>query len=285
MKFALIMATLGRTEEIERLLSSLAAQTHRDFELIVVDQNEDDRLLEPFLAPYRMKFPILHLRSEKGVCRARNAGLERVTGEVIGFPDDDCWYPPDLLERVAGFLIDRRDLDGITVRSVLVPEIDERPTRVGAGRFDEEAGLLNKTNMWVRAVAYTLFLRRSVVEAIGGFDESLGVGAGTPWGSAEDTDYSLRAVEAGFKIYYSPEVFVYHRPPPEDHPALIDRAYRYGAGMGRVWRKHDYPLWFVAYYLLRPVGGAILSLLRGRGGEARYYFNSLRGRLRGWRFR
>lgn len=277
-RFSLIVATLGRTEEIERLLASLVAQTYKDFDLIVVDQNGDDRL-EPFLAPYRHEYPVLRLTSEPGLSRARNVGLEHARGDVIAFPDDDCWYPPDLLERIAGSLNNR---DGIAGCSVFVREDGERLVsgKVGMPRFDREAGLLNKTNAWARAISYTIFLRRGVVEKVGRFDESLGIGA--PWGSGEDTDYPLRAVKAGFELYYDPGIAVYHRALPEQSE-LAERAYRYGVGMGRVWRKHDYPLWFVVYYLLRPAGGALLSLAKGRGSEVRYYFNSLRGRLRGWR--
>ena len=43
-RLSLIVATLGREAELSRCLGSLAAQTSRDFEVVVVDQNADDRL-------------------------------------------------------------------------------------------------------------------------------------------------------------------------------------------------------------------------------------------------
>src|SRR5829696_7589651 len=159
MRFSLVLATIGRISEVQRFLDSLDSQTYRDFELIVVDQNQDDRL-SPLLAAYRGRFSILHLRSESGLSRARNAGLGHITGDVVTFPDDDCWYPPELFERIARFFRERPELDGFTGRIA-----DERG-RSGTARFDNESGPLNLVNVWKRAASVTLFLRRDVVEAI-----------------------------------------------------------------------------------------------------------------------
>ena len=43
-EISLILATVGRTDELTRMFESLATQTFSDFEVVVVDQNEDDRL-------------------------------------------------------------------------------------------------------------------------------------------------------------------------------------------------------------------------------------------------
>ena len=99
MRFSLVLATVGRTEELNRFFASLDYATHRNFEVILVDQNPDDRL-NSVLDHYDGRFPALHLRSERGLSRARNVGLRRVTGDVVAFPDDDCWYPPNLLNQV-----------------------------------------------------------------------------------------------------------------------------------------------------------------------------------------
>ena len=267
---------MGRVSQLERFLKALDAQTHCGYELIVVDQNKDRRL-SPVLSLYQKNFSILHLRSEPGLSRARNVGLRHVSGDVVAFPDDDCWYPPDLLERVAAFLDDHPELSGVTVRQ------GGSHKQTGAARYDKEAGLLTLANIWRRAVSSAMFFRRSVVETVGGFDETLGVGAGTLWEGGEDIDYPLRAVVSGYNIYYRPDIHVFHPElPGHDYLQLADRAYRYGAGIGRVWRKHDYPLWLVAYYLLRPIGGAILSVTMGHKGKARYHVSAFRGRLRGW---
>ena len=276
MRFSLIAAaTLGRTDEVERLLTSLDAQTHRDFELIVVDQNPDGRLVS-LLYTYQQKFPILHLRSEPGVSRARNAGISHITGKIVGFPDDDCWYPADLLERVSEHLRERSDLHGITGR------VTDWEGTFDA-RFDRSSGLLNRSNAWQRTAAVWLFLRYPAVKVVGKFDETLGPNSGTIWGGGEDIDYPIRAIEAGFKIYYDPSLVVFHpRPLKDGYQNAVGRAYSYGAGIGRVWRKHDYPLWLVAYYLLRPAGGAFLSLVTGRFDKARYRWSAFQGRSRGW---
>ena len=61
-EFSLIVTTKDRTRELADLLQSLDRQRFRSFELIVSDQNADDRLL-PVLAPFRQQFPLRHIRS------------------------------------------------------------------------------------------------------------------------------------------------------------------------------------------------------------------------------
>lgn len=272
MRFSLVVATVDRTTELQRFLAALAVQLYRDFELIVVDQNLDDRLA-PVLAPYDGRFAIIHLHSTRGLSRARNVGLQRISGDVVAFPDDDCWYPQEMLVRVARLWETHADLGGLTGRSV-----DIQGETSGDARFDRASGLVSMANVWKRACSYTMFLQRCVIETIGDFDETLGLGAGTLWEGGEDIDYPLRAIQAGFKICYYPDICVFH-PSPAQLPA---RAYKYGAGIGRVWRKHNFPRWFVAYHLMRPLAGSILHLVLGRLSKTHYHWRAFCGRLRGW---
>src|SRR5215203_3851017 len=114
-RFSLVVPTVGRTHELERFLASLRTQTHQNFELIVVDQNSDSRLAA-VLAAYEDTFPIFYIREkERGASRARNSGLRHpLTGAVVAFPDDDCQYPPDLLDKVARFFASHPQIDGLS---------------------------------------------------------------------------------------------------------------------------------------------------------------------------
>src|SRR5229473_221215 len=102
MQLSLLLATFGRAKELHPLMQSLRRQTFCDFELIVIDQNDDDRVTR-ILAQYTGDFPLQHFRSAPGHSRAFNVGLASGTGDVMAFPDDDCWYDPDVLERVVLF--------------------------------------------------------------------------------------------------------------------------------------------------------------------------------------
>ncbi|MBI1789603.1 MAG: glycosyltransferase [Acidobacteria bacterium] len=272
MRYSILLATLGRTTELEPLFRSLAQQTWREFEVLVIDQNPDDRLVE-VLERHRAAFPMRRIRSAPGHSRAFNTGLAHATGDIVAFPDDDCWYDPDLLERVARFFEQGPACTGLTGREIV------EPGSSSGGRWDSRPGLLTRDNVWRRAITFSMFLRRSLVESLS-FDESLGVGAGTPWGAGEETDYLLRAIQQGHWIHYDPSLGVWHRGRSGPYtPEIYDKARYYGRGVGRVLRKHRAP---VAVHLIRPLGGALLSLCAGRPEKARYHWSIFAGRLGGW---
>jgi glycosyltransferase involved in cell wall biosynthesis len=272
----LILSTVRRTSEPRRLLDSLTAQTYPDFRLIIVDQNDDDRLV-PLADEFGASLSILHLRSAPGISRARNVALPHVEADVVAFPDDDCWYPPDLLERVTALLSANQQWDGVSGRAV---DADGRPS---TGSDDTRPTMLTRYNLWDRVGSYRLFLRRRVIDTVGRFDEMLGVGSSGPWGGGEDLDYALRAVDAGHLLYYEPSLVVFHprRRETGSEPDPAD-GYRYGMGMGRVLRTGQLPVWFAGYHCSRAFAASSISLARGRRAHARYHWAVGRGRVRGW---
>jgi GT2 family glycosyltransferase len=249
--FDLVVATVGRVDELSRLLTSLEEQTHQGFRILLVDQNDDDRVEAVLRTHPSLRFE--RLRSAKGLSRARNAALPHLQGDAVGFPDDDCVYPPDLLERVAARLA---DWDGVTGR--------EPWWTTGAAR-------LTRDNLWNRAISFTIFLRRVVVERVGEFDERLGL----PTSSGEEIDYLIRALDSGARVLYDPALVVEH-PSKSVDPATVGA--RDGESVGYILRKHRYGPRAVTRMLLRPAAGVVVQPRR-----ARFHAATLRGRLRGYR--
>jgi GT2 family glycosyltransferase len=269
--FDLVVATVGREKRLARLLDSLRAQTHRELRVIIVDQSGDDRLAAALVEP---GLELIHLRSEPGLSRARNVALGEIAADVVGFPDDDCSYPQDLLARVAERLTDGAALDGVTGR---VADAEGR----SSPSWESDRAILDRSNLWNRANSASTFLRRELVERVGPFDEELGLGSRSPWHSGEEIDYLVRAVDAGARIAYDPALVV-------EHPLVADDASigaRDGASVGYLLRKHRYPARTRARMLVRPVGGALVAIGRGDLDRARYHAASFRGRLRGLRGR
>ena len=272
--FTLIVATIGRVEAVDRLLASVIDQEYPNVDIVVADQNHDARLV-PVLTARRRQLDIKHLRTAPGLSRARNVALQYARGDVIAFPDDDCTYPPGLLHSLAFRFQRYPGLGGLI--GCPVSDVSGRRFR----GFSSHPMELTAANVWRLCSSIGLFLRKGVVEMVGGFDETLGVGAGTRWGAAEDRDYPLRALDLGVRMDYDPELKVLH--PPGDYTNL-GRAYSYGAGLGRVLRKRGAPPHeVIRLVLVRPVAGMLLALLRMRVLAAAFYFHSLRGRLSGWR--
>lgn len=271
--FSLILATVGRTSELNRLFDSLLVQTFHDFEVVVVDQNPDGRLT-PILHRARcLGLAIRHLRfSPPNLALARNAGLAEATGQWVGFPDDDCWYEPHTLERIR--LRSRRAdrPQGIISRWV------EQDTTLPAGALTWQRSSRFRD---IPVSSITLFFQCSLIDRIGGFDGRLGVGQ---WfGAGEETDMVLRALRAGALITHEPSARVHHRVDPPQLPVSINarKSARLRArGTGAMYAKHRLPLWVITRGLLSPL---IKPLCRGHlGDELRYGYAVARGRLDGW---
>ena len=270
---SLIAATLGRTECLPPLLESLAAQEFSGFELIVVDQNKDDRLVA-VLAPYLGRLDIKHVRtSQRGLSRARNIGLARSKGHIVGFPDDDCLYPPTVTRHVA-----ERFRADPTLAFLSGPAISPQGA-LGSGRWQTRSGPVTMYNVWTTVIGFNFFMRRETIERLHGFDENLGVG--TKFGSAEETDLAIRTIRSGAKALYDYTLRVAH-PDKRLTPEATGRAFSYGAGLGRVLRKHPTPRSITAAFFVRPVGGIIVSVLRARKLAASYYWRTVHGRVSGY---
>jgi hypothetical protein len=270
----LVAGSIGRLDDLRRLAQSLSEQTHRNHKLIVVEQ-ADPAGARAVLS----EFPQLRwevVECERGLSRARNRGLAECTADIVGFPDDDCWYRFDTLAHVVERFVGDPTLD-MLVGTVVTPS--------GAPyvKTPNAPLVLDRTTIWRVGLSAASFFRATAVNRIGSFDPTLGVGSGTPYQSGEETDFFLRGISAGLYGEFDPQLVI-------NHPAMADAGKGispdigrgYGMGMGMVLRRHSYHWTSALTRSVRPLLGAAVAAGKGESGLARFRLAVASGRFSGY---
>lgn len=272
MTFSLITATLGRVDEVRVLCESLSRQTFKDFELYIVDQNEH-RLLENVIKEFEHKFIIHYIRNnQKGLSLNRNIALRRATGDYLGFPDDDCYYAPDTLEKVY-----ETSMQVPTTRFVAISVYDTNTNNIQRNSLKYE---LSKKDILSVCCSINMFVHNEAIL----FDERLGVG--TFFASGEETDFLYSQIRNNDDFgLFCPAASVFH---PfvsgvcRKEKGYLDKVYKYSIGFAALqkkdWleRRNNSALKTYIYYLLRAFIGMLLIK------NFRLHWNSFKGKIVGF---
>lgn len=103
---SVVIPAYNREKSIGRSIESVLAQTHQDFEVIIIDDASSDRTEEAVKHFKDSRIRYERLTKNGGVHAARNRGLEISTGEFLVFFDSDDELFPDALERLSSALSD-----------------------------------------------------------------------------------------------------------------------------------------------------------------------------------
>ncbi len=263
---SVIVCTRNRSPALAQLLDSLTRlgiPRGLSWELVVVDNGSTDGtalLLDSFAC----RLPVRRIfEGRKGLSRARNAGLAAAQGAILAFTDDDCIPSPDWLSNVVREFEHYPELAGLGGR-VELHDPRDFPITIRTSRTRE--ALTSAHQLPALMVGCNMAFRRQTVDAVGEFDVTLG--AGTPAGSAEDTDYLYRALLLGLRIEYVPEVLVAHNHGRRcaEEVAQLKRSYARGRGalLTKYLLRADRGMAYCAYYDLCWNGGELVRALRTR---------------------
>ena len=273
---AVVMPALNAAATIEAAIEAVLSQeTPRRWEFVVADNGSSDEtaaIAEHLLASHG-NASLIDASDHPGSNGARNAGVAATTAPLLLFCDSDDVVAPGWIDALASRL-EQGDLVG--------GRLDE--ASLNDPRFDEK--LLDGPGLpivlgflpWV--VGANMGIRRSVLESVGGFDES--------WNAAgDDIDLSWRVQLAGFEIGYADDAVVRYR-----HRSDVRSIFWRGHGFllaetrllklyrhhGAHWRGARAALrsWFVAMTM---VPSALLGIAHRR--RLAWTLGALSGRLRG----
>jgi glycosyltransferase involved in cell wall biosynthesis len=202
MRVSVVVPTFRRPALLDRCLGALARQDvgASSFEVVVADDEGSDAtrtrvesLARRFPAPLRY----VAVAGPHGPAAARNAGWRAATGEVVAFTDDDCVPEPSWLrEGLAALAGGAAAASGSVVVPLPDPPTDYQRNESGLERAE--------------FVTANCFVRRDVLETLGGFDERFSAA----W--REDSDLHFALLGAGCPIAAAPRAVVVHpvRPAP-----------------------------------------------------------------------
>ena len=271
----LIVATVNREHELSRFLASVRDQDSVTARVIVVDQNEDDRVAS-MLDREAASFGVLRLSAAVGVSRARNVGYAHATAPIVAWPDDDCVYPPGLLQYVLELFAADPGLD------VLVGRVEDPSGRARTLAAPSDALVLDSRSVWRYPNTNGFFARRGAADRVGEWNTSFGPGGTTRWDAGEDSDWLIRAVHAGLCVRFDPAATVLHHDPfAAGSREATRRARRYGRCTVAVALANGYGVRFVAWLVVRAAGGVVVSLMSGRFARAAIHFQAMVGRIEG----
>lgn len=215
MKYSIIVPVFNRPDEVDELLQSLAAQSYKDFEVIIVEDGSENTckdVCDKFADILALHY---YIKANSGPGQSRNYGAERAKGEWLIILDSDVVLPRDYMRAVEHYL---SSSEGKEVAAWGGPDAShpsftpvQKAISYSMTSFFTTGGIRgggSSKNKPKRALdkfyprSFNMGIRRDVYLQLGGFSKMR---------FGEDIDFSYRIVEAGHRAQLIPEAWVWHK--------------------------------------------------------------------------
>lgn len=204
MKFSIIVPVYNRIDEVRDLLDSLAVQTAKNFEVVIVEDGSTQPcgdMCKEYVDTLDISY---YFKSNEGRSIARNYGMERANGDYFIFFDSDCVIPPDYFATL------EKELSSTPLDCFGGPDAahssftdTQKGINFAMTSFLTTGGIRGgKVSMEkFTPRTFNMGFSRKVYDAVGGFREMF----------SEDIDMSTRIRQAGFSIGLLRSCPVYHK--------------------------------------------------------------------------
>lgn len=194
---SVVIVTRNRRDELLQSIGSVFDQTYKPLEVIVVDNGSGDGSADAIRSMHP-EVMVVSLPENVGCPSGRNVGFSFCKGKYVYCLDDDGWLDSGALAAAVG----RAEADGrIGVVMSQIREVDE----TGAARLRESRGPEYRDTFG----GGCCLLRRRVLDEVGAYPDDF-------FRQAEESDLSLRLIDAGYKIFYDPSSVMFHRRSPSE---------------------------------------------------------------------
>ncbi len=200
MNISVIIITYKRYRDVLQALDSVLSQAGH-FETIIIDNDPESTLKN--MLPTHNELEYFRMQKNLGVAGGRNAGIERASGDVYLFLDDDAVLKTEnALLKVKRYFKEHSKIGCLSFR------IENYITRkVNHKEFPHpNIALVNKTIKVSYFLGGANAIRKTVFDKTGPFMDLM------YWG--EELELSFRMIKKGFEILYTPDIIVFHKASP-----------------------------------------------------------------------
>jgi glycosyltransferase involved in cell wall biosynthesis len=202
MHVSIVVPTYNRKKSLKDTLDSLIRQDYpkEDYEIIVCDDGSTDDTSE-FVKTYQLgtSYKVRYYRQKNsGPAAARNLGIKKAQGDIIGFIDDDCIAVDKWITCAIN------EFNKINVAGVQGPTIPLGKMEIAKKIFNY-ARTSDVTEQNDSYATCNIFYRKKLLFEVGLFDENF---PRPCWG--EDTDLGNKIILKGYNIVFNENVTVYH---------------------------------------------------------------------------
>lgn len=212
-KVSVVIVSKDRKKDLIECLNSYFKSSYKNLEVIVVDNASRPPLLTWIPKKYR-KVKLITSDVNLGAAEGRNKGLDVASGDYIIFTDDDAYCDTNMVKYLVEAFEQKKDAGII---QPLVYDKQKKNMLQGAGH---DINLLTG-RIWASGVkekdlgqyeglrevpmcGCVWMVKRQVFNKIGNYDKEYFI----PY---EDSDFSIRARKAGYKLYCYSLAKTYHQ--------------------------------------------------------------------------
>jgi len=220
-KIGLVTVLYKCDDVLEGFFKSLSAQTFKNYELYIID-NSPSAATHELIAKLKNSYPvseIIHVENSEnyGVAKGNNQGIKlalEANSDFVLLLNNDIEFDDKLLiEKMVNYAVQANE-------NIIIPKIFYYNTRtiwMAGGNLDrykaivthcgvdeEDGSQFNNACYFNYAPTCFMLLSKKVFDSVGLMDEKYFV-------YYDDTDFIARAVNKGFKIFYMPQLEIFHK--------------------------------------------------------------------------
>jgi glycosyltransferase involved in cell wall biosynthesis len=171
MKISIITVCYNSESTLEKTILSVANQTHKDVEYIIIDGNSKDGTVE-IIKQYSNKIDHWISEPDKGLYDAMNKGIALATGEIIGILNsDDTFYSNNVLEQIAAFHTDN-EIDA-SIGTIIQHKENGKIVRIYSSKNWRE----DKLKIGFMPPHPSIFFKKELFDKFGNYDLGFKIGA------------------------------------------------------------------------------------------------------------